>query len=202
MYDAYRPPRPARRQSSRGAVGLWSALAGFGAGALATAFLVIAVGGPANDAGPDDEPRPAAAPASAPDEQGFTQEELDAQLAALAEEKDAEMADTVDVALEEAQATAQGEQDEAVARAVKQTRRAERARAREKVAAAVDAAVQEALAEQEPVGFADPPAASTDPRFSYCYEANDAGYGNYVQGVDPEYDWYDDADNDGVVCET
>lgn len=202
MYDAYRPPRPARRQTSRGAVVLWSALAGFGAGALATAFLVIAVGGPSNDAGPDDEPRPAAAPASAPGEQGFTQEELDAQLAALAEEKDAELADTVDAALEEAQATAQGEQDEAVARAVKQTRRAERARAREKVAAAVDAAVQEALAEQEPVGFADPPAASTDPRFSYCYEANDAGYGNYVQGVDPEYDWYDDADNDGVVCET
>jgi hypothetical protein len=44
--------------------------------------------------------------------------------------------------------------------------------------------------------------AATDPRFSYCYEANDAGYGPYVSGVDPEYDWYRDADNDGVVCET
>lgn len=41
----------------------------------------------------------------------------------------------------------------------------------------------------------------TDPQFSYCYEANDAGYGNYQQGVDPEYDWYDDNDGDGVVCE-
>jgi hypothetical protein len=42
----------------------------------------------------------------------------------------------------------------------------------------------------------------TDPQFSYCYEANDAGYGPYVQGQDPEYAWYDDADGDGVVCET
>jgi hypothetical protein len=28
-----------------------------------------------------------------------------------------------------------------------------------------------------------------------------AGYGNYVKGVDPEYDWYRDADGDGIVCE-
>ncbi|RYU09784.1 excalibur calcium-binding domain-containing protein [Nocardioides iriomotensis] len=42
---------------------------------------------------------------------------------------------------------------------------------------------------------------ATDPRFSYCYEANDNGYGPYRRGVDPEYAWYDDADNDGVVCE-
>ncbi|TIC82263.1 DUF1524 domain-containing protein [Nocardioides sp. GY 10113] len=46
-----------------------------------------------------------------------------------------------------------------------------------------------------------PSASQTDPRFSYCYEANDAGYGNYVRGRDPEYDWYDDRDGDGVVCE-
>ncbi len=49
-----------------------------------------------------------------------------------------------------------------------------------------------------------PPAAGggTDPRFAYCYEANDAGYGPYYRGQDPEYDWYDDADSDGIVCET
>jgi hypothetical protein len=41
-----------------------------------------------------------------------------------------------------------------------------------------------------------------DPRFAYCYQANDAGYGPYVRGVDPEYDWYDDRDGDGIVCET
>ena len=31
--------------------------------------------------------------------------------------------------------------------------------------------------------------------------AIDAGYGPYYRGVDPEYEWYTDADNDGVVCE-
>ena len=42
---------------------------------------------------------------------------------------------------------------------------------------------------------------SLDPRFDYCYQAKDAGYGPYYQGVDPEYDWYTDADGDGIVCE-
>jgi hypothetical protein len=41
-----------------------------------------------------------------------------------------------------------------------------------------------------------------DPRFDYCYHAIAAGYGPYYRGADPEYDWYTDADNDGVVCET
>jgi hypothetical protein len=40
-----------------------------------------------------------------------------------------------------------------------------------------------------------------DPRFPYCTDAKAAGYGPYVQGRDPEYDWYRDADHDGVVCE-
>lgn len=40
-----------------------------------------------------------------------------------------------------------------------------------------------------------------DPRFDYCYQAKDAGYGPYYKGYDPEYDWYTDADSDGVVCE-
>jgi hypothetical protein len=40
-----------------------------------------------------------------------------------------------------------------------------------------------------------------DPRFDFCYHAIDAGYGPYYRGSDPEYYWYDDADDDGVVCE-
>ena len=41
----------------------------------------------------------------------------------------------------------------------------------------------------------------TDPRFDTCGDANDAGYGDYVRGRDPEYDWYRDSDSDGKVCE-
>jgi hypothetical protein len=40
-----------------------------------------------------------------------------------------------------------------------------------------------------------------DPRFSTCTEAKSHGYGPYVDGVDPEYAWYEDRDHDGVVCE-
>lgn len=41
----------------------------------------------------------------------------------------------------------------------------------------------------------------TDPRFATCREAKSNGYGPYESGVDPEYDWYFDRDNDGYVCE-
>ena len=40
-----------------------------------------------------------------------------------------------------------------------------------------------------------------DPRFDTCTAAKAAGYGNYREGEDPEYEWYDDRDGDGVVCE-
>lgn len=50
-----------------------------------------------------------------------------------------------------------------------------------------------------------PPAAPeppvTDPRFDTCAAAKRAGYGPYIYGKDPEYDWYRDQDGDGVVCE-
>lgn len=45
------------------------------------------------------------------------------------------------------------------------------------------------------------PEADTDPRFDTCGDAVAAGYGPYRQDEDPEYDWYRDADGDGVVCE-
>ena len=40
-----------------------------------------------------------------------------------------------------------------------------------------------------------------DPRYSSCAKAKAAGYGPYLQGTDPEYSWYRDADKDGIVCE-
>ncbi|MEU8656566.1 excalibur calcium-binding domain-containing protein [Actinoplanes philippinensis] len=56
--------------------------------------------------------------------------------------------------------------------------------------------------DDEPIEEEDEPTSGTDPRFKTCAAANDAGYGDYVKGVDPEYDWYRDRDGDGVVCET
>lgn len=40
-----------------------------------------------------------------------------------------------------------------------------------------------------------------DPRFTSCKKAKAAGYGPYVAGVDSEYHWYGDGDNDGINCE-
>jgi len=40
-----------------------------------------------------------------------------------------------------------------------------------------------------------------DPQFGTCTAAKAAGYGPYVQGKDPEYYWYRDANHNGVVCE-
>ena len=47
----------------------------------------------------------------------------------------------------------------------------------------------------------NPQNGGTDPQFSTCKEANANGYGPYVKGVNPEYDWYRDGDGDGSVCE-
>jgi len=43
--------------------------------------------------------------------------------------------------------------------------------------------------------------AQQDPRFSTCAEAKSHGYGPYTRGIDPEYYWYRDQNNNGIVCE-
>ena len=48
---------------------------------------------------------------------------------------------------------------------------------------------------------ADLEQSQSDPRFGTCKEAKSNGYGPYYIGVDQEYNWYRDADSDGVVCE-
>lgn len=53
----------------------------------------------------------------------------------------------------------------------------------------------------QPVTPEPPVDAGTDPQFGTCKDAIAHGYGPYVAGVNPEYDWYRDADSDGVVCE-
>jgi hypothetical protein len=40
-----------------------------------------------------------------------------------------------------------------------------------------------------------------DPNYGTCTVALANGAGPYRQGIDPEYEWYRDRDNDGVVCE-
>lgn len=46
----------------------------------------------------------------------------------------------------------------------------------------------------------EPARPATDPKFDTCGDAKDAGYGPYTR-ADPEYSWYDDRDDDGIVCE-
>jgi len=41
----------------------------------------------------------------------------------------------------------------------------------------------------------------TDPPFGTCAEAQQNGNTPYERGIDPEYDFYDDRDDDGIVCE-
>ncbi|WP_380161935.1 DUF1524 domain-containing protein [Kineococcus sp. R86509] len=43
--------------------------------------------------------------------------------------------------------------------------------------------------------------AGTDPDMGTCKAAKAAGYGPYIEGQDPEYAYYRDADHDGQVCE-
>ncbi|ANE03875.1 GmrSD restriction endonuclease domain-containing protein [Corynebacterium crudilactis] len=53
----------------------------------------------------------------------------------------------------------------------------------------------------EPAVVPAPEGEGLDPRFSSCKKAKAAGLGPYVAGVDPEYHWYGDGDNDGINCE-
>lgn len=96
-------------------------------------------------------------------------------------------------------------QRQAVARAVAKVRATDQEKLRQAVAAARAQARAQAVKAQSQAAAAPSTSSSgsggTDPRFNYCYEANDAGYGPYFRGQDPEYNWYEDADNDGEVCE-
>ncbi|MEO6570796.1 MAG: excalibur calcium-binding domain-containing protein [Ilumatobacteraceae bacterium] len=44
-------------------------------------------------------------------------------------------------------------------------------------------------------------AVGLDPDYGTCKEAKAHGAGPYYSGQDPEYNWYRDADSDGIVCE-
>jgi hypothetical protein len=97
-------------------------------------------------------------------------------------------------AVARAEAEAAASQKQALAEAVARERR----RASRLVA---DAKGTGAGAHQSSTGGDGDQSGATDPRFSTCAAANDAGYGPYTSGVDAEYSWYQDRDQDGVVCE-
>lgn len=61
--------------------------------------------------------------------------------------------------------------------------------------------VPEPEPEPEPTPVPSEEQALLDPRFRTCGLAKENGYGPYVLGVDPEYEWYRDGDGDGTVCE-
>ena len=63
-----------------------------------------------------------------------------------------------------------------------------------------DSVVEETIAPEAPL-TSQVDTSGLDPRFRYCTHAIAAGYGPYVNGVDPEYSWYNDRDGDGIVCE-
>jgi acetylornithine deacetylase/succinyl-diaminopimelate desuccinylase-like protein len=100
--------------------------------------------------------------------------------------------------VEQVRADAQRLQKRAVATAVRRAVTKERSKADAKIEAARESA--QSLV-SNPAPDANTSGGDTDPQYTYCYEANAGGYGPYQEGVDPEYDWYDDRDGDGVVCE-
>jgi hypothetical protein len=173
---------------SRTKVGLATGLAG----------LIVGLAGGGSEA---EEPVAADNGTAASD----VQADLDEALAATADLSD-QLRDQREEAADRSAAdarAAKAAQAKAVRAAVAEVRREERKKASAAVAAAKREAAAAVAPPSSPIApLAAAPSASTDPRFSYCYEANDAGYGPYYQGQDPEYAWYDDRDGDGIVCET
>ncbi|MGO4255688.1 excalibur calcium-binding domain-containing protein [Marmoricola sp. RAF53] len=120
---------------------------------------------------------------------------LEDDVAAKDNASQAAVDDQVAGAVAEANAAAKAAQQRAVAAAV--------AKERKKADQRVAAAREEAAANQpRPLTGGGGGGGGTDPHFGTCGEANDNGYGPYTEGVDPEYDWYQDRDGDGVVCES
>jgi hypothetical protein len=197
VYDAYRipaappppPPPPVKKP-------FWTRPK-VGAAGLVLGLLIGGAG--AGDTDSDGAPTTTAAPPPAQVvQQGLDEAEVEQRV------DDAVAAATGDL---QEELRTQQEQAQADLRTARQQARTSRS-------TAVRKAVRQALAQRPPrivevpvevpapSAPAPEPPASTDPRFDTCGAANDAGYGPYQAGLDPEYDWYDDRDGDGLVCET
>lgn len=168
---------------------------------VASGLLGLALGGtvasgeesPEEAAGPDTETVQAMVDEAVAEETSELEDRLES---AEDEVEEAEQqAEQAKQQVEKVRADATRAQRQAVRKAVAQERR------RHAAAAQAQAPAPEPPAEQEVQTFAGS-GGGTDPQFGTCGEVNDNGYGPYRSGVDPEYDWYDDRDNDGVVCES
>lgn len=183
------PPSPARGTgprrkrsalTSRPAVGAVAGIVG----------LVLGLGLSAGDTDAAKDDAQAAAKTKIAQFRDQTQQQVEEQVAQQVADAKSTMADGQKAAVDAAVAKAVAEEksrqttvvEQAVAEAVRKT----------KAEAEPAKAVPKAVVEKDP----------NDPRFGTCGDANAAGYGDYRQGVDAEYDWYQDRDGDGVVCET
>ncbi len=196
-FPAAKPPFWSRRKAAIGACVLGVVL-GFSAG-----------GGGAADAGQPSADK--AATSDSIDVQGKVdeavararsdmQDELDEtveQVMVKMKDKLQKQRNAADTRLARAERAALAAQRKAVAQAVAKTR----AEARADTAAAIAEARTAALAQAPAPTLVSGSGGGTDPNFDYCYQANAAGYGPYFEGQDAEYQWYDDADHDGEVCE-
>lgn len=162
--------------------------------AAGVAGLVLGLGFGASTESPVTEDTPAVQ-ALVSEQVAEETEEFDDETAALREE------------LEQAQdaaAAAAKAADARVAEAKKAAAKAKKAaeQARSEAAAAAAAPPVSTFADTGSSGGGGAAADSgSDPIFGTCGEANANGYGDYQQGRDPEYGYYDDRDNDGWVCE-
>jgi hypothetical protein len=167
-----------------------------GSAAAAIGLFVGLVAGASNGSeATAGEPPPAAAPPATD-----IQAKIDAAVANAEDrlnDKISAVRNNGEERLAAARERAVGAQRRAVAQAVSKVRQADQAKLRQAVAAAKS----QAQASTPPATNSPSAGSGTDPRFNYCYEANAAGYGPYFRGQDAEYYWYDDADNDGSVCE-
>ena len=181
-------PEGSRRFWTRTKVGIVAGVAG----------LLIGVSGSGEDA-VEAPPAVAADPTVQVDLTRALEENADLE-ASLQEARD-DASEEVRTVTKQLKKQARAAQRSAVQAAVTKVRTEEQRKTAAAVQAAKAAVASAPVASAAPVPLASTSSA-TDPRFNYCYEANDAGYGPYYRGQDPEYDWYDDNDGDGIVCET
>lgn len=168
------------------------------------AGLLVGIGGPSGSTETADQPVQAT--------HSFTQADIDSAVQKATSDLQSQLASNAsdeDEALNQQLAAAQDalvqqrEQAKVVLARVKKQAAREQRQAVKAATASAKAEAQQQLQQFAGMGSSSSTGSGggTDPRFDYCYEANDAGYGNYVSGQDPEYDWYRDSDGDGVVCE-